>query len=306
MNALATIGRFRHHPTFATHKHGPSYHEKHKPTIMMTSPSSFPYLAHSSKWPRSETTCVWTRKKKNEIKIVSVCVFVFQKKKTIAGVRFKRLSSLPTVDSDDTSLKKENRKEETTTTTTTTSRWWWAGGVLHIRKKRERKRLVRLLSSSVFFFLFFPRRVCVCGTGGGALVVQLLPCVNEVGPTLFFSFFFHIFFLSFLSLLLCVWSCFSSGGGLSVAAASGRRLLSGSPVALELPHPSHLIGWRPIGEQDACLHHRTAANTTRPKKKVQYKKKRKGEKVPSPPLVVQSSQHRRRLGTTPTGPKFSL
>jgi hypothetical protein len=33
----------------------------------------------------------------------------------------------------------------------------------------------------------------------------LLLCVNEVGPTLFFlSFFLHIFFLSFLSLLLCV------------------------------------------------------------------------------------------------------
>lgn len=39
---------------------------------------------------------------------------------------------------------------------------------------------------------------------------------------------------------------------LAVAAASGRRLLSGSPVARELPHPSHLIGWRPIGERLAC------------------------------------------------------
>jgi hypothetical protein len=87
-----------------------------------------------------------------------------------------------------------------------------------------------------------------------------------------------------------------------VAAASGRRLLSGSPVARELPHPSHLIGWRPIGEQDACRPLRTAANTTRPKKKVH--KKRKGEKVPSPPLVVERAAHTHTHRGQPTPPPF--
>ena len=72
----------------------------------------------------------------------------------------------------------------------------------------------------------------------------------------------------------------------AVAAASGRRLLSGSPVARELPHPSHLIGWRPIGEQDGCRSAPHGSQQHDQKRRGNRRRRKGGEKVPSPPLVV--------------------
>lgn len=286
MNALATIGRFRHHPTFASYIMK-SIHTHINMARLITKNTNRRsrwqvqvafLISHTLQSGLDRKLRAFELGKKNEIKIVSVCVFVFQKKKkkrrrSPAFVSYDcllfRQSTVMTRHWRKRIEKKEQQKQHPD-----------GGGRCITYTKKERKKEIGPFVKFVrVFLLFSPPSLRVRDWRRRSCCSVVAVC-ERGGPYPFFSLFFFIFsFFPFsLSFCVCVWSCFSSGGGLSVAAASGRRLLSGSPVALELPHPSHLIGWRPIGEQDACLHHRTAANTTRPKKKVQYIKIEEGGK----------------------------